>query len=152
MQKYSKIKYQKENGINKLIKLKNKVLNIIARFTIFPSLRNLIYRLIGIKLGKNVFIGLDSYLDDEVPTLITIEENVIIAYRVNICAHDDTGVKTVAPVILKKNCYIGTGAIILPGVTIGENSIVAAGSVVTKDVSPFTVVGGVPAKLIKNIT
>jgi acetyltransferase-like isoleucine patch superfamily enzyme len=50
-----------------------------------------------------------------------------------------------------KNAWIGAGAIILPGVSVGENSIVAAGAVVTKDVPSNTIVGGVPAKHIKNI-
>ena len=50
-----------------------------------------------------------------------------------------------------KNEWLGAGAIILPGVTVGENSIVAAGAVVTKDVPSNTIVGGVPAKHIKNI-
>ena len=52
-------------------------------------------------------------------------------------------------VIIGRDVWIGAGAIILPGISIGEGAIVAAGSVVTKDVSPFTVVGGNPAKLIK---
>lgn len=55
------------------------------------------------------------------------------------------------PVVLKRNCWIGAGATILPGVTVGENAIVGAGAVVTKDVEPDTVVGGIPAKLIKRL-
>ena len=54
-------------------------------------------------------------------------------------------------VIIKKNAYIGAGAIILPGVTIGESSIVAAGAVVTKDVPPRTIVTGIPAKVVGSI-
>ena len=52
---------------------------------------------------------------------------------------------------IKRNVWIGAGATILPGVTVGENSIVAAGAVVTKDVPDNTIVGGVPAKWIKNL-
>ncbi|RZM23097.1 MAG: sugar O-acetyltransferase, partial [Pedobacter sp.] len=52
---------------------------------------------------------------------------------------------------IKKNAWIGAGTIILPGVTIGENAVVAAGAVVSRDVAPNTIVGGVPAKFIKNI-
>ena len=55
------------------------------------------------------------------------------------------------PVHICRNAWIGVGAIILPGVTIGENAVVAAGAVVTKDVAPNTIVGGNPAKFIKNI-
>ena len=56
-----------------------------------------------------------------------------------------------APVNIKDHVWIGSGAIILPGVTIGEGAIVAAGAVVTKDVEEKTVVGGIPAKKIKDI-
>ena len=55
------------------------------------------------------------------------------------------------PVVIKRNAWIGAGATVLPGVTVGENAVVAAGAVVSKDVAPNTVVGGVPAKFIKNI-
>ena len=55
------------------------------------------------------------------------------------------------PVRICKNAWIGAGATILPGVTVGENAVVAAGAVVTKDVAPNTIVGGNPAKFIKNI-
>ena len=55
------------------------------------------------------------------------------------------------PVHIGRNAWIGVGAIILPGVTIGENAVVAAGAVVTKDVAPNAIVGGNPAKFIKNI-
>jgi acetyltransferase-like isoleucine patch superfamily enzyme len=56
-----------------------------------------------------------------------------------------------AKIVIKKNAWIGAGAIILPGVTVGENAIVAAGAVVNKDVADNTIVAGVPAKKIKNI-
>lgn len=53
-------------------------------------------------------------------------------------------------IVIKKNAWIGAGAIILPGVTVGENAIVAAGAVVNKDVADNTIVGGIPAQYIKN--
>ena len=58
----------------------------------------------------------------------------------------------VAPIVIKKNAWIGTGAIVLLGVTIGEGSVVAAGSVVTNDVPPHSIVDGVPAKFVKKLT
>jgi acetyltransferase-like isoleucine patch superfamily enzyme len=54
--------------------------------------------------------------------------------------------------VIKKNAWIGAGAIILPGVTIGENAVVAAGAVVAKDVETNSIVGGIPAKFIKWIS
>lgn len=55
------------------------------------------------------------------------------------------------PILIKNNAWIGAGATILPGVTIGENAIVAAGAVVSQSVPSNTVVGGIPAKIIKAI-
>jgi acetyltransferase-like isoleucine patch superfamily enzyme len=63
---------------------------------------------------------------------------------------DEQGVTTKA-VVIGDDCWIGANAVILPGVTIGEHCVVAAGAVVTKDVEPNTVVGGVPAKVIRKI-
>jgi acetyltransferase-like isoleucine patch superfamily enzyme len=55
------------------------------------------------------------------------------------------------PIVVKRNAWIGAAATILPGVTIGENSVVAAGAVVNKDVPPNTVVAGVPAKIVRQL-
>ena len=101
----------------------------------------------GISIGENVFIGTETFLDDEVPNLITIEKNVVIAFRVTIVAHDDTNGK-VAPVLVKEGAYIGAGAIITMGTEIGKNAIVGAGAVVTKNVPENSTVVGVPAKII----
>lgn len=125
-----------------------KFFNIMARFMLIPQLRNFLYRLMGIKLGKKVFIGLDSYLDDQFPELITIGEGTTISYRVIIVAHDDSGQGYVNPVTIGKRVYIGVGAIVLPGVRIGDDSIVGAGSVVTKDVPQGVTVAGCPANVI----
>ena len=102
----------------------------------------------GVSLGQNVFVGTESFIDDEVPNLITIQDDVIIAFRTTIVAHDDTNNK-VAPITIKKGAYIGTGAIISMGVEIGENAIVGAGAVVTKNVTDNCTVVGIPAKPIK---
>jgi acetyltransferase-like isoleucine patch superfamily enzyme len=108
-----------------------------------------------IKFGKNVFVNhACSFLD---MGGITIEDNVQIGPRVNITTENhpidplkrkDLDLK---PVLIKRNAWIGAGATILPGVTVGENSIVAAGAVVNKDVPDNMIVGGVPAKVIKKL-
>lgn len=86
---------------------------------------------------------------------IDIDEGVQIAPRVNIVTvnHDlhDKMIVICKPVHIKKNAWIGANATILPGVTIGENSVVGAASVVTKDVPDNVVVVGNPAKVIKKI-
>jgi acetyltransferase-like isoleucine patch superfamily enzyme len=108
-----------------------------------------------ITLGKNVFVNhACSFLD---MGGITIENDVLIGPKVNLITEnhplDPTDRQTLLlkPIVIKRNAWIGAGATILPGVTIGENSVVAAGAVVFKDVPANTVVGGIPAKHIKNI-
>jgi acetyltransferase-like isoleucine patch superfamily enzyme len=121
--------------------------------TIFPPFHTNFGR--HISLGKNVFINhACSFLD---LGCITIEDGVMLGPRVNITSENHpvevSKRKTLVPgaVVVKQNAWIGAGATILPGVTIGENSVVAAGAVVTKDVPPNTVAGGVPAKILKKI-
>jgi acetyltransferase-like isoleucine patch superfamily enzyme len=88
---------------------------------------------------------------------ITIEDDTKIGPKANLLtsnhpldpAHRKELVST--PIWFKKNVWIGAAATILPGVTIGENSVVAAAAVVTQDVPPNTVVAGVPAKVIRTL-
>ena len=64
---------------------------------------------------------------------------------------EDRGAMYPAPICLGKNVWVGSNSTILRGVNVGDNAIIAAGSVVTKDVAANTVVGGVPARYIRNI-
>ncbi|KQM69516.1 acetyltransferase [Pedobacter sp. Leaf216] len=108
-----------------------------------------------IKIGKNVFINFDCVFLDLGG--ITIDDNVFIAPKVSVLSEghptsiEDRHTLIPKAIHIKKNAWIGAGATILPGVTIGENAVVAAGAVVSKDIAPNTVVGGIPAKFIKNI-
>lgn len=109
----------------------------------------------NISLGKNVFINhACSFLD---LGGIIIEDNVMIGPRVSITSENHpTAIetrKTMLPskVHIQKNVWIGASATILPGVTIGENSVVAAGALVNKDVPSNTVVAGVPAKILRKL-
>ncbi len=136
-----------------------KQLHMIARVTIPPDLRIQLYRWMGVSIGRHCFVGLDTWLDDQFPELVIIEDDVTISFRVTVVVHDDAkrmdrtqagaGDGTVAPVILKRGCYLGAACLLLPGVTIGEEAVVAAGAVVTRDVPAGTVVAGVPARVIK---
>ncbi|MBQ6746413.1 MAG: sugar O-acetyltransferase [Bacteroidaceae bacterium] len=105
------------------------------------------------QLGKQVFIN--HSLTCMAAGGITIDDGVMIGPNVKILTdnHDfqDRMVLRCKGIYIGKNAWIGAGAIILPGVAIGENAIVAAGAIVTKNVAPNTIVGGNPAKFIKNI-
>jgi acetyltransferase-like isoleucine patch superfamily enzyme len=107
------------------------------------------------KIGKNVFINFDcTFLD---LGGITIEDNVLLAPKVSLLSEGhpisakERQTLTTGKIHIKKNAWIGSNATILAGVTIGKNSVVAAGAVVSKDVPDNTIVGGIPAKIIKNI-
>ena len=110
---------------------------------------------IFIRIGKNVFINHDcTFLDIGG---ITIEDEVMIGPKVSLITEEhplnpaERKALLVKPVVIKRNAWIGAGATILPGVTVGENSVVAAGALVTKDVPTNTVVAGIPAKVIKTL-
>ena len=108
-----------------------------------------------INLGKHVFINhACSFLDMDG---ITLEDHVLIGPKVNLITENhpldpaDRRAMLCKPILIKRNAWIGAAATILPGVTIGENAVVAAGAVVSRNVPDNTVVGGVPAKEIRTI-
>ena len=138
------------------------MLNRIKRIS-GKQLRKLVvayYRLMGVKIGKNVFISHKAKIDTTYSGSISIADGCHITYGAMIIAHDQSILRHTpfyqglarGRVMLKKNVYIGTGAIILRNVTIGENSIVGAGSVVTKDVPPNVIVAGNPARILRSFT
>jgi acetyltransferase-like isoleucine patch superfamily enzyme len=86
-----------------------------------------------------------------------LEDNVLIGPKVNLITTNhplnpnERSATISQAIVIKKGAWIGVGATVLPGITVGENSIVAAGAVVSKDVPDNTIVGGIPAKFIKSI-
>jgi acetyltransferase-like isoleucine patch superfamily enzyme len=108
-----------------------------------------------IKLGKNIFINhACTFLD---LGGITIVDDVQIGPKVNLITENhpvDPSKRKhldLKSILIKRNAWVGAGATILPGVTIGANAIVAAGAVVNKDVPANTIVGGIPAKILRTI-
>lgn len=112
----------------------------------------------NIHIGKNVFINQQClFVADE---KITIGDNVSIGFRcLFITSNNSVFLDPISkkrfhynePIVIERDVWIGSGAIILPGVTIGKGSVVAAGAVVTRNVPRETLVGEVPARIIKNI-
>ncbi len=115
----------------------------------------------GVKIGENCHISPYVLIDLLHPELIKIEDNVTISSNSMIFAHINPTSneflknhgypRTIKPVVIKKGAIISVGCIIIAGVTIGENSIVGAGSVVTQDIPDYCVVVGNPARVVKKI-
>ena len=117
----------------------------------------------GAHIEGKVNIGYDVYFDATNAHLITIEDGVWIASRCLLLCHKRNGSLyyegddynqlpyVQKPIILKKGCCIGMGSILMPGVTIGEGSMIGAGSVVVKDIPAWSIATGNPARVIKQI-
>lgn len=109
----------------------------------------------NIHIGKNVFINACCHFQDHGGVTLgdgcQIGHNVVFATLNHGMAPEDRGTTYPAPIRLGKNVWVGSNATILQGVSIGDNSIVAAGAVVTHDVPENVIVAGVPAKIIKTI-
>lgn len=157
------------------------IANFPLRINLLDRLRFLVYKLSGINIEgkckilgpvvirpigatKNIFIGEGSYLNTETrfgcPNHpITIGRNVQVGPRVcfetmnhSLVFHPSEGRSCeTKSIVIEDKVWIGCGATILGGVTVGEGAVIAAGAVVNKNVAPYTLVGGVPAKLIKHI-
>ncbi len=153
--------YEKLRPRSRFTLAKQKMLNIIARNTIIPGLRLWLYQQMGINIGHDCVVEMFSYMDDQFPELIFFEDHSGPSRYVKIICHDDAGARakpddpirhgTVAPVRMESYSAAGAGCILLPGVTIREGAVVGAGAVVTKEVPPYTIVVGVPAKVIKQL-
>jgi acetyltransferase-like isoleucine patch superfamily enzyme len=143
-----------------LIKAIKKILHVALRYAPSNTLRVMILKSLGANIKGEIVISQDLlvFTSGKI-NLLTIEDKVGIGPRVTIILHSNPFPsplqkiypEKILPVHIKKGAWIGAGAIILPGVTIGECCIVAAGAVVTKSVPPYTMVAGVPAKVIKGL-
>ncbi|MFA7684735.1 MAG: acyltransferase [Syntrophales bacterium] len=151
-------------GLLNAILLKYCMYSVILSPLNYRKIRPMLWRWMGCKVGKNVFIGYDVWVDFNNAHLIEIGDGAHITNRCLLLCHqrdlssyyigDDS---TKLPykkgkIVIEKNVMIGMGTLIMPGVSIGEGSIIAVGSVVTKDIPSWSVASGRPAVVVKQIS
>jgi len=138
-----------------------RILKLLAKQVPGYQIRRSLLKAAGYRIGKDVYIGEDLIIIDELepksPLVIgdrvAIAERVtlVIASRPNFSRFSNIVPSDYGPIIIKDDAWLGTGVIVMPNITIGEGAVVGAGSVVNRDVPPFTVVAGVPAKPIRKL-
>lgn len=143
--------YAKYSLVTMLWKPIRKYLNVVIIPNVpFNTLRVALYRLIGFQIGKNVFIGMKCYMDDMAIKNTIIEENVTISYGCYFACHGKGQGHTM--IKIQKGAYIGMRSNIISGktgITIGEQSIVGAGSLVNQNIPNAVTAMGVPVKILK---
>lgn len=142
--------------MSQLRRVRKKVLKRWARNTFFPGWRVQLLRWCGFRIGEDVYIADELIVVEELAERhnLVIGDRVSIAPRVTLVtsSHPNRSrIRSVAPVasgpiVLEPDAWIGAGAVILPGVTVGRGAVVGALSVVTQDVAPLTIVAGQPAR------
>jgi acetyltransferase-like isoleucine patch superfamily enzyme len=144
-----------------LWKVFKRFLKSLAKILPGNQIRRGLLRTAGYRIGQDVYIGEDLIIIDELEETgyLHIGDRVAIAERVTLVIASRPNNSRIAshvptahgPIIIEDDAWLGTGAIILPNVKIGRGSVVGAQSLVTKDVPPFTIVMGSPAKHYKTI-
>lgn len=138
------------NGMKSLYR---ELMRFLGMYAPVRSIRVAMYRKAGIRIGRVTEFGSNIWLDTSFKNLINIEDNVLLAGFTHILSHSfilyGYEHEGFCPVVIKKGARIGTNVCILSGVTIGENSVIGAGSVVAKDIPPNCLAAGVPAKPIR---
>ena len=138
-----------------------RLLSIIIPFTFPAQFTTFLHRLRGVKVGRGSKISRSAQIDDSSPHLVEIGKKVWVTAGVMILCHQrdlkyyERGKAVMdcplnySKVVIEDGAHIGIGAIIMPGVTIGECAVIGAGAVVTKDIPPYSLAIGVPAKVVK---
>ena len=128
-----------------------KFINVVVIPNVVSArLRVLMYRMLGFRIGRSVFIGMKFYMDDVDPSKTIIEDNVTVSYGTYFAIHGKWQAHTTIHV--KENAYIGMRCNVISGkkgIRIGRNAVIGAGSLVNTSVPDNTVVAGCPLKIIK---
>jgi acetyltransferase-like isoleucine patch superfamily enzyme len=143
-------------------KIYKRFLKLVAKNIPGYPIRRGLLKAAGYTIGKDVYIGEDLIIIDElelkspvyIGNRVSVAERVtlVISSKPNFSRFLDDMPTAYGPIRIKDDAWLGTGVIILPNITIGEGAVVGAGSVVNRNVPPFTVVAGVPAKPIRKIS
>jgi acetyltransferase-like isoleucine patch superfamily enzyme len=138
-----------------IYKFRISILQTLAKSCPVNSLRILFHRWRGVHIGRNAYIGRNVYIDNYYPNFIYLGDNIVLNAECMIIAHFNPPKRfrylfeaKADPVIINSGAMIGIRAVIMPGITIGECAVVTAGSIVMKNVAPFTMVQGNPIKRI----
>jgi acetyltransferase-like isoleucine patch superfamily enzyme len=144
-----------------LWRIYKRILKSLAKILPGYQIRRGLLRAASYKIGKEVYIGEDLIIIDELEEIgyLQIGNRVAIAERVTLVISSRPNFSRIAPyvpndhgpIIIEDDAWLGTGSIIMPNVKIGQGAVVGANSLVTKDVPPFTIVVGTPAKPLKTI-
>jgi acetyltransferase-like isoleucine patch superfamily enzyme len=136
------------------------IIQLLANVCPSDSLRSSLYRIYGINIGDDVFIGAECMFDRLHPESIEIGDRTAIGFRTMITAHQNIPTGTVLrrlypnavfPTVIENDVWIMPGVIIVPGVRVGHHSVIATGVVVHKDVPPYSVVVGPGFRIAKEL-
>lgn len=157
-------KSAKEHGYNSaiwygLIRWKDHILGRLGKSLPWNGMRIRMERWRGVKIGKHVHWGSDITVDAPYPYFLVVEDGAALAGNNQVLTHikpskyfSNCFSSHVAPVIVRKNAWVGVGVTLMPGVEIGEGSMISAGSIVNTDIPPMVLAGGNPAKVIMDLS
>lgn len=143
--------------MNKVLKIYIAFLRLLANHCILPPIRHFLFKLSGLKFGKKTYINMGLNIIDDYENLIEIGSNVALSPNVTFVASSNPNFSSLSQnkkyikkskIIVGDNSWIGTGAVIMPGIIIGKECIVGSNAVVTKNVNDNEIVAGIPAKVI----
>ncbi|MBP8944773.1 MAG: hypothetical protein KBG25_02530 [Paludibacteraceae bacterium] len=146
----------------RIVRIKNKLLYSLGVHFPYSKIRRKSLKWLGYQVGKNVYFPSDLIITQNFTGdrgKLIIGDNVSIGPRCTLVLFSHPNFSQIRnqlteknrEIIIEKNAWLGAGVIVLQGIKIGEGAIVAAGAVVTKDVAPYTIVAGVPAKKIGEV-
>ena len=136
----------------------NYFLHLISQYFPYNNIRVILHKARGVNIDKKVEIGMNVWIDESFPNYVYIHESASIALGTKIIAHSiphkfhtNRFQSYVAPVSIEKGAWIGANSTVLAGVTIGEGSVVTAGSVITKNIPSYSIARGNPAEIVGKV-